>query len=125
MSRTNSGIWIVNGFILSCNANEISNLDVNISRCLNSSQDDVQHPKSFADIFKPVLEAYGVKSFKTFMQNSKCVEIERMGNTISFIATRNEGHKNGFVTIDNLKNTITIGQYSLGETAMACLKSSL
>ena len=90
-----------------------------------SIPEDVPHPKSFTNLFDPVLDLAGVKSFGTFVKAAKCVEVETNDDaTVTLIPTRNEGVDNGFAPLASKMEAALDADEDLGSAAVAALARS-
>jgi hypothetical protein len=96
-----------------------------IRECLAASREGVPHPKSFTNLFDPVLDLAGVKSLGTFVKSAKCVEVETSdGAVVTLIPTRNGGVDDGFAPLPN-KSEVALGSdEALGSAAVAALAKS-
>lgn len=56
----------------------------------------IRSPGREADIFKPVIEAAGVKSYKVFMARAILVDVTLDAGVLRLIAMRNHGPRRGF-----------------------------
>lgn len=124
-SKTTVGIWILNAPVLSVNKTDVGELGRAIRECLAASCENVPHPRSFTNLFDPVLARAGVKSAGGFLKAAKCVEVETSGEaTVSLIPTRNEGIKSGFVPLPGKAVSVIGSDDELGFAAIEALATS-
>jgi hypothetical protein len=97
-SKTKDGVWMLGDPVISiADAVDAYVVGASVRQCLDGSRIGVDHPKSFSDIFSPVLKLAKVKSYREFARAAKCVEIVENGGQISFFPTVNHGVDEGFV----------------------------
>lgn len=120
-SKTTAGVWVINAPVLTVKKEDVGELGRSIRRCLDASSEGVPHPKSFTNLFDPVLALAGVKSFNTFVKSAKCVEVEMAGETATLIPTRNEGAEDGFVPLPGNTQAAVDTDEALGSAAVAAL----
>lgn len=121
-SKTITGVWVINALVLAVDKEDVGEIGRSIRECLAVSREGVPHPKSFTNLFDPVLDLAGVKSFGTFVKSVKCVEVEMSDDGgVTLIPTRNEGVDDGFAPLPN-KTEATFGaDEALGSTVVAVL----
>ena len=121
-SKTTAGVWVINAPVLAVDKEDAGEIGRAIRECLAASREGISHPKSFANLFNPVLDLAGVKSFSTFVRSAKCVEIETMDDAVvAFIPTQNEGANDGFAPLPNKTEAILGSDEALGSAAVAAL----
>jgi len=120
-SKTTAGLWIISPPVLIASKEDSDEVGRSIKLCLEASIQDVPHPTSFKNLFDPVLELAGVKSFNTFLKSAKCVEVEMVGKTTNLIPTRNGGTKEGFVPLPGKAQMADGTVEALGSAAVAAL----
>ncbi|KPL66750.1 hypothetical protein SZ64_00710 [Erythrobacter sp. SG61-1L] len=120
-SKTTAGIWVINDPVMIVEKDDVEELGLSVRRCLDASREGVPHPKSFANLFDPVLALAGVKSFNTFVKSAKCVEVEMVGETATLIPTRNEGAEDGFVPLFGKAQAAVDTNKAVGSAAVAAL----
>lgn len=103
LSETTAGVWILSEPVLTAAKNNSVSIGKNVYAALNNSRSKVPHPTSWKGIFDPVLTLAGVKTYKAFMINCKCVEIEFDGRQVSFLPMKNLGSSGGFERL-NIKS---------------------
>ncbi|HDR8857571.1 TPA: hypothetical protein QDA74_001709 [Burkholderia territorii] len=76
-SQTTSGVWIGVGPVFVVDENDVEKLTVSLKEALANSKVGVPHPaqNEWKDIQKPMLEAAGVKSWRTLAKGAKAVGI--------------------------------------------------
>ena len=93
-SKTKVGAWIGTPPFLKVNNTESSNgISEQVIDALNGSKQQVDHPKEFGSLFKPVLELAGVKSYSTFVRNTHCCELCEEDGVITITPTVNRGNE--------------------------------
>ena len=115
-SKTTAGVWVLSMPVVVVEKGNLGDIGRLILDSLNASQDNVPHPKSWTNIFDPVLQLAGIKSWNAFAKSAKCVEIESDGERIFVIPTKNKGADDGF---DPIKEKIR----SCAEKWPVCLNS--
>jgi hypothetical protein len=125
-SRTDAGVWVANGPFLAASKEHVGEVGRAVRACLAGSSNGVPHPKSFAtNLFEPVLNLAGVKSWGTFVKSAKCVEIETTNDTVAtLIPTRNEGAKEGFFPLAAKTEATLDSDEALGTAVFAALEAS-
>lgn len=121
LSKTTAGLWIINTPVISVDGGDFRALGRSLQKCLEASSECIPHPKSFTDLFEPMLDLAGVKSFNTFVKSAKCVEIELNGEMATLIPTRNEGADDGFAPLPEKTQVASSEGDSLGLAAIAAL----
>lgn len=124
-SKTTAGVWVINPPVLAVEKEATGEIGRAIRECLGASREGVPHPKSFTNLFDPVLDLAGVKSFGTFVKSAKCVEVETSGDAaVTLIPTRNEGVDDGFAPLPN-KTEVALGSdKALGSAAVGALATA-
>ena len=108
-SKTVQGLWINSGPAISLAADEKpENIGVVVDAALDQSESGVAHPTAWVGGIEPLLSEAGVKTYKTFVNGTLSVSVEREGQSISFVPTANLGHQQGFAPIADKK--VTLGQ---------------
>lgn len=121
-SKTTAGLWVINTPVLAVERDDIEEVGRSIRECLTASREGVPHPASFANLFDPVLDLAGVKSFNTFVKSAKCVEIEANDDTtVTLIPTRNDGAEDGFAPLPSRVEAVLGSNFALGSAAVAAL----
>ncbi|WP_156433012.1 hypothetical protein [Sinorhizobium sp. GL28] len=124
-SKTTVGLWILNAPVLSIDKTDVGEVGRAIRECLAASCENVPHPRSFTNLFDPVLVRAGVKSFGRFLKAAKCVEVETSCEaTVRLIPTRNEGVKSGFVPLTGKTVSVIGSDEDLGSAAIEALATS-
>lgn len=124
-SKTTAGVWVINAPVVTARKENVGEIGRSIRACLAASREDVPHPKSFTNLFDPMLTLAGVKSFSTFVKSAKCVEVETVNDeTVMLIPTRNEGAEDGFTPLSNKTKTADGSDDDLGSAAVAALAMS-
>jgi len=125
-SKTKDGVWILAEPVISIGDVVDSNaVGASVRECLHGSRIGVDHPKSFSDLFSPMLKLAKVKSYKEFAREAKCVEIVEDDGVISFFPTANHGVDEGFVRlggareISQAKEDLQVGKALLDSIAEA------
>jgi hypothetical protein len=122
-SQTTAGVWIINAPVLAVDKKDIDEVGRALSECLAASRAGVPHPKSFTNLFGPVLSLAGVKSLSTFVKSARCVEVETSdGATVTLIPTRNV--HDGFAPLSIRMEAALGADEALGSAAIAALARS-
>jgi hypothetical protein len=98
--QTTAGVWIASAPYLASD-NDPSALGGAILRALEASAIGVPHPTDWGNIFSPVLDLAGVKSWATFVKGASLVGIEANGPKIVLTPHHNQGPKEGFDPLEN------------------------
>jgi len=121
-SKTTTGVWVINPPALAVEKEDTGEVGRAVRECLAASREGVSHPKSFTNLFDPVLNLAGVKSFATFVKSAKCVEVETSDDgAVTLIPTRNEGVDDGFVPLSSGTEAALGSNEALGSAAIAAL----
>jgi len=124
-SKSTAGVWIINAPVLVVDKGNVEEVGRSIRKCLAASREAMPHPKSFANLFDPVLDLAGVKSLGAFVKSSKCVEIETGDSAeVTLIPMRNEGVNEGFAPLPNKTEAILDSDEALGSAAVAALANA-
>lgn len=124
-SETTAGVWIMNAPVLCLSKSDIGALGSSIRRCLSASRGGIPHPETFTNIFKPVLDLAGVKSYASFVKSVKCLHIRALDEeTVTLVPTRNDGAKGGFAQLPNTIQVALGSDTDLGSAAVAALAVS-
>lgn len=124
-SKTTAGIWVINPPILAVTKEDVGNVGRAVRACLVASREGVPHPKSFSNLFDPVLDLAGVKSFGTFAKSAKCVTVETNDDAVvTLIATRNGGVEDGFVPLPYKTEAGFDSDEALGSAAIVALSTA-
>ena len=125
-SKTKDGVWILGEPVISIgDVIDANVVGASLRQCLDGSRIGVDHPKSFSDLFSPVLKLAKVKSYKEFSREAKCVEIVEDGAVIGFFPTTNHGVDEGFVRLEGRREIsrsegdLQVGQALLDSIAEA------
>ncbi|MBB3981764.1 hypothetical protein GGR44_001423 [Sphingobium fontiphilum] len=121
-SKTTAGVWVINPPVLAVEKEDKGEVGRAVRECLAASREGVPHPRSFTNLFDPVLDLAGVKSFGTFVNSAKCVEVETTDDAaVTLIPTRNEGVDDGFAPLPNKMEAALGSDEALGSAAVAAL----
>lgn len=121
-SKTTAGVWVINAPVLAVDKEDAGEVGRSIKECLAASGEGVPHPRSFTNLFDPVLDLAGVKSFGTFVKSAKCVGVEMSdGASVMLVPTRNEGFQGGFTPLPNRTEAALGSDEVLGRAALAAL----
>jgi hypothetical protein len=80
---------------------------------LCGSQGNVSHPIRWNGILDPLLKAAGVRSWKSFVANASCVEIEQEGDEVVLVPMRNLGLDGGYEALNEKQVTVFVSSDSL------------
>ncbi|MDH2240278.1 hypothetical protein N5K27_28695 [Pigmentiphaga sp. GD03639] len=121
-SKTTAGVWVITAPVLAVDKENTGEVGRALRECLAASREGVSHPKSFTDLFHPVLELAGVKSFSTFVKSAKCIEVETSDDvTVTLIPTRNDGVDDGFAPLPYKTEATLSSDEALGSVVSAAL----
>ena len=95
-SQTEEGVWVLDGGVseLPSNAPDETLGEAVRSALLQSK--GVPHPTRWDRLMEPLLASAGVKSWKTFVNGTRCVSVESEKRGWKLIHFRNLGAKHGF-----------------------------
>jgi hypothetical protein len=111
----------LNAPVLAADRGDARELGQSLRECLAVSSEGVPQPKSFTNLFDPVLNLADVRSSNTFVKSAKCVEVELEGETAALIPTRNEGAEDGFAPLPEKAQVAGSEGESWGSAAVAAL----
>ncbi|MES2206722.1 MAG: hypothetical protein V4525_08000 [Pseudomonadota bacterium] len=96
-AKTTAGVWIAYGPVFTIEQTEINDLGIKVLKALNSSSEDIPHPKhtELQAIQKPMLEAAGVKSWSTFSKGAKAVGLTWKDDLITLEPCANYANQGG------------------------------
>ena len=99
-SRTTAGVWIITGPFLSIeDCAQPSDKGDCVKEVLKSSKEGITHPKSWGNLFEPILDIAGVKSWAVFVKSAMSCFIELENDELRFIPNRNLGPREGYKPI--------------------------
>jgi hypothetical protein len=119
-SKTTAGVWVLCAPVLQAENRDARNIGQAVRECLASSRLGVPHPKTFTNLFEPVLKLAGVKSFYAFMNSAKYVGVELEDEVVTLIPTRNGG-KDGFIPLPNRSRVALVSDEELGLAIVSAL----
>jgi len=91
-SRTTTGLWLLSEPVLSVPRQDVVKLSQAIRDTLENSKQNIPHPKTWdKDLFKPVLQLAGVKTWNAFARSAKNVRIEHDRGEVRFVPMRSDG----------------------------------
>ncbi|MEH2484985.1 hypothetical protein [Bradyrhizobium sp. AZCC 2230] len=101
VSDTTDGVGVICAPVFDLEASDVSGVGAAVLEALQLSREGIPHPApaDWSKLFKPVLKAAGVGSWKTFVRSTKDVIVRFETNRIVYIPTRNLGSRNGFVPL--------------------------
>jgi hypothetical protein len=115
LSRTTDGVWIATQPFIrlpeDCSSDELSGA---VQAALDRSKDRVRHPDQdqWKKVLEPLLNAAGVKSWRTFVRGSTSVEIESDATGLALIPTNNLRGREGYEAIDTERITVPLNATS-------------
>lgn len=124
-SRTTAGVWLLSEPVAAVAVDDPEELGRRILEALNASKDQVPHPKSWKNLFDPVLHLAGVKSWSTFVKSAKCVEIEAINGVAKLIPTRNLGADDGFSPLIEKAESCETSPDKLGAALLIVMRDSI
>jgi hypothetical protein len=124
-SRTTAGVWLLSEPVAAVAMDDAEELGRRIRDALDASKDQVPHPKSWKNLFDPVLHLAGVKSWNTFVKSAKCVEIEAANGVVRLIPTQNLGADDGFSPLLEKAASCEASPDKLGATLLMVMRDSI
>ncbi|QWK81296.1 hypothetical protein [Ochrobactrum sp. BTU1] len=124
-SQTTAGIWMLSAPVLTTEKGNIREGGRMVKDCLAASRQGIAHPSSFPNLFKPMLDLAGVKSYGTFVNSSKSVGITT-DDGVSAILTpyRNDGPKHGYTPLAEMPAIPLASDEELGAAILAALENA-
>lgn len=100
-SQTEAGFYIMNGvFTRLGEPLDDHELGSAIDDALSSSRDGIPVPDPESPLpATPILEALGLDSYAAYMAGARAAQVERDGEIVRVVPTRNGGAREGFVEI--------------------------
>ncbi len=95
-SQATEELWMLSGLVAVISSAEDSRINREVDNILEHSRQNIPHPKEWGNIFEPVLQAAGVKSWSVFAKIAKCISIEIDGTICRYIPSTNLGPSEGF-----------------------------
>jgi hypothetical protein len=89
-AKTSLGVWIAISPIFKLSINDKAGVGHAILSAVNSSLDNIQHPKDWKEFQKQYLNELGFKSWKAFSEKSRLVSIEFENDRLRLIPTKKE-----------------------------------
>ena len=123
LSKTTDGVWILSQPVFMVDDINIDKVGELLLEVLESSSENVPHPKSWANLFDPILRLAKLKSWGTFVKSAKCVEVEFDGQQVDFIPTKNMGEFEGFNPIKEKKIRCSLNNLELQSALIGSFKS--
>jgi hypothetical protein len=120
-SKTTAGLWISSEPVLQAWASNAKSVGTAVLQCLTASASGIPHPKSFKNLFDPVLAVAGVKSHRAFMSGRKCVKAQMNGDELILVPMRNEGPKEGFSPLSDGYPVAWHSEETLGSAVLSAL----
>lgn len=105
--KSTAGVWIASSPFL-CSDDCPLTLGSCVTQTLNSSTEGVPHPTQWNNLFRPILELAGEKSWNTFVKGAVLIGIESEGNKITLTPHRTLGPKEGFDPIQEKAVTLSV-----------------
>lgn len=103
MSQTTAGVWIGTDPHLKESSDESAVLGQAILAALKGSTQSLPHPTKWGNVFKPVLELAGVKTWNQFMLTATCVSIGANDSRITIEPSSNAGPQTGYTPLPDKK----------------------
>jgi hypothetical protein len=96
-SKTTAGVWVGSGPVFVVVETDFQMLTARIREALNASTEGIRHPSQdeWNAIQAPMLNAAGVKSWKTLAKGSRAVGLECEGTLVKIVSSRSYEHKGG------------------------------
>jgi len=106
-SQTTDGVWIASHPFRKLEANSTAAaMGEAVIQVIEASTSPVEHPTSWGDLFTPMLELAGAKSWRAFKKDAKCCGLEMEGEQLRITPQRSLGPNQGFEPI--LQETVEI-----------------
>lgn len=124
-SQTTAGLWIRNDApVLVPSKENVGEIGRSVRQCLEASRQGVPHPTVWTNMFKPVLKAAKVRSYRAFMTSARCLGVSVAEGVVTLTPTRNEGSRGGFAYLPDAAK-ITLGSdETLGAAVLEALEKS-
>ena len=126
-SQTTAGLWVmVDPCSVLPSDSQTTLIGEAALKHLSRSQTGIPHPsqEEWRNRSKPFLAAANVKSWSTFNNSARCVDVSGMEGTIKITPTRNEHPGFGFLVDEAIMLSEPISVESLGEAVRHGLKRS-
>ena len=127
-SRTTAGVGIISAPYFRVSSMEPAELGGLIRECLGASINGAPHPKSFSNLFSPILELAGVQTYSSFVKSAKYIMVSfnesAKGEGVLFSPTRNAGVDEGFLPLKDRLHADSDSDHDLGATALVALNSA-
>jgi hypothetical protein len=120
---TTAGLWIASPPFLS-STDDASPIGECVARSLTASTEGIPHPTEWNNLFRPILELAGVKSWNSFVKGALLVGIESDSDQITLTPHRTLGARDGFEPIQKyeLRLSVTVTTKVLGEALLETVK---
>lgn len=108
-ARTTDGVWILSEpcVRLPSDCSDVELGDAVLS-ALKGSKSPLPHPTEWKGVLEPLLDAAGVRSWKTFAKCAACVEVAALAGELEFVPTENMGADEGFEANEPDKSIVTL-----------------
>jgi hypothetical protein len=115
-SRTVTGLRQGNEpFITLPNDAETEVLGKAITEALGASRSGMPTLTDMSELVKPLLEAFHVKNWSSFLNGTVCVSVRADGDQVYFMPTRNRGAREGFRHLPGLEFPVPPDLVAMGE----------
>lgn len=94
--RTTAGAWIPSGPLRRLPPEPLAGVAEDLLRALGESRQGLPHPPDLAAVMAPLLEASGARKWPDFLKVARCLGVERRGEALRVVPTRNLGEEGGF-----------------------------
>jgi hypothetical protein len=96
-SKTTAGVWVGSGPVFVVDEADFQMLTARVRDALNASTEGIRHPSQdeWKAIQAPMLNAAGVKSWKTLAKGSKAVGLECQGTLVKMVPSANYENQGG------------------------------
>ena len=95
-ARTTHGAWIPCGPLRSLPPEPSAEVATALMHALTESRQGLPHPADLAAVMEPLLEASGARKWPDFLKVARCLGVERRGDELRVVPTRNLGEEGGF-----------------------------
>jgi hypothetical protein len=120
-STTEAGFWIISDPMQVFEKRDTLSIGEAVQVALKACRSRVSTPPPSAEIFTPMLNLAGAKSWGDFAKSAKCVRVEMEGGQLVAEPQRNMGPRNGFDPMPEKRRTLPADADKLGEAVMAAL----
>lgn len=126
LNQTSAGVWRYAEPVLVSSRNHRDEIASHVRSVLAASQAPVPHEIEWSlSEMKNLFAAAGVRSYKSFAEGAKLVNIHQIGRTVSFVPTANLGKKGGWEDLQAQELKVDASCGDLAGALLAALDASL